>query len=226
MDTVAMRLKQRRIECGFSTAADAARYLNVNAVTYAAHEAGSRGITLKMAKIYAKKYRTSTTWLLEGEGNKSKVVNPAIKIGSFNEVPVLTWDILTTTTTLREAMSAPSLPLQNIPSDIPVDSETAMLTTIDDSMANNLNASLPSFPRGNKLLFSSRQSPNPGDFVLCLPFGAKNAVFRHYLLDGVDDNGQDIIRLAALNPAYPSYTMSERRLGIIFGRLIARIDIY
>lgn len=63
----AKRLEKARIERGFKTAKDAARYFDWKYETYIQHEQGIRGISRAAAK-YAKAFRVSEGWLLTGEG--------------------------------------------------------------------------------------------------------------------------------------------------------------
>lgn len=63
----AKRLEQARIDRGFRTAKDAARYYGWVYETYIQHEQGIRGISRAAGK-YAKAFRVSEGWLLTGEG--------------------------------------------------------------------------------------------------------------------------------------------------------------
>lgn len=67
-DQVAERLQIARKAAGFSDAAEAAAALGVAYPTYAAHENASRGIRPEAATKYARRYRVSLDWLLEGKG--------------------------------------------------------------------------------------------------------------------------------------------------------------
>ncbi len=64
----AKRLEKARIERGFDTAKDAARYFGWTYETYIQHEQGIRGIS-RAASKYAKAFRVSEAWLLTGEGD-------------------------------------------------------------------------------------------------------------------------------------------------------------
>jgi len=63
----AKRLERARIDRGFRTAKDAARFFDWKYETYIQHEQGIRGIPRAAAK-YAKAFRVSEAWLLTGEG--------------------------------------------------------------------------------------------------------------------------------------------------------------
>lgn len=64
----AKRLEQARINRGFRTAKDAARFFDWKYETYIQHEQGIRGIPRAAAR-YAKAFRVSEAWLLTGEGS-------------------------------------------------------------------------------------------------------------------------------------------------------------
>ncbi|RUV17875.1 MAG: helix-turn-helix domain-containing protein [Mesorhizobium sp.] len=67
-DQVAERLQIARRAAGFTDAAEAAAALGVAYPTYAAHENASRGIRPEAAAKYARRYKVSLDWLLEGRG--------------------------------------------------------------------------------------------------------------------------------------------------------------
>jgi transcriptional regulator with XRE-family HTH domain len=73
------RLKELRIAKGFETAKDAAEAFGWSEVTYRAHEAGGRNITLAAARKYALAFRSTPNHILglNGGGN-SQSVNPVI----------------------------------------------------------------------------------------------------------------------------------------------------
>jgi len=67
-DQVAERLQIARRAAGFTDAAEAAAALGVAYPTYAAHENATRGIRPEAASKYARRYKVSLDWLLEGRG--------------------------------------------------------------------------------------------------------------------------------------------------------------
>lgn len=70
------RLKELRIKKGFELAADAARAYGWPVTTYQAHENGSRGIKLDVARRYAKAFNSTPEYILTGStGAPAQVVN-------------------------------------------------------------------------------------------------------------------------------------------------------
>lgn len=64
----AARLRMARGFAGIDDATTAAKRFGWGVSTYLSHENGSRGIRPGVAKIYAKAYKISVSWLLTGEG--------------------------------------------------------------------------------------------------------------------------------------------------------------
>jgi len=60
------RLREERKKAGFASAADAARALGVGVSTYRHHENGTRDFESEEAAQYAKRFRSSTDYLLYG----------------------------------------------------------------------------------------------------------------------------------------------------------------
>ena len=67
-DQIATRLKEARKAAGFANAREAAAALGVEYPTYAAHENGSRKPDLETAGQYARRYKASLDWLINGRG--------------------------------------------------------------------------------------------------------------------------------------------------------------
>lgn len=77
--TPADRLKQARIAARYKTAADAAAAMGVKYSTYSAHENGEKGLS-RAADRYARFFRVSKVWLLDGTGTMK---------GEIRAVPVM-----------------------------------------------------------------------------------------------------------------------------------------
>ncbi len=72
MDTPNKRLRFAREQAGYATMEEAAAALHVSVNTYRQHENDTRGlggIPRKAAPAYAKKFKVSLEWLLEGVGD-------------------------------------------------------------------------------------------------------------------------------------------------------------
>ena len=64
------RLKKTRIELGFSTAKEFAVNKGLKTSTYTLHEAGTRGMSIKVIVDYANLLNIEPSWLLTGLGIK------------------------------------------------------------------------------------------------------------------------------------------------------------
>lgn len=77
------RLKEARINAGYSSAREAAETFGWNYSTYASHENGVRGVRTEQVLVYARAFRTDVTWLLgtrikEGSGDPMPVSVPVV----------------------------------------------------------------------------------------------------------------------------------------------------
>jgi DNA-binding XRE family transcriptional regulator len=66
MENMATRLRQARIEAGYSSASQAARAHGWSVSTYIAHENGQNQYDAEQAQSYAKAFKTEAEWLLLG----------------------------------------------------------------------------------------------------------------------------------------------------------------
>lgn len=76
MTDTAIRLRHAREAAGYATAGDAAKAFGWPYPTYAAHENGSRGLKPDLIRRYAKAFRVSAHWLLDGAGDMRANVAP------------------------------------------------------------------------------------------------------------------------------------------------------
>lgn len=67
------RLRHAREMAGFQTVEAAAEALGVKYQTYAAHENGSRKFRYDSAKQYARRFKVTPSWLLDGAGEGPKI---------------------------------------------------------------------------------------------------------------------------------------------------------
>lgn len=67
-EDIAARLKLAREAARFPSARAASDALGVPYATYAGHENGSRGVEVEAATHYARRYKVSLDWLLDGKG--------------------------------------------------------------------------------------------------------------------------------------------------------------
>ena len=69
MTDTAHRLRLAREAAGYASAGDAAKAFGWAYPTYAAHENGSRGVRPDLIRRYARAFKVSALWLLDGAGD-------------------------------------------------------------------------------------------------------------------------------------------------------------
>lgn len=87
MTELSERLTAARIHAKFDTAQAAADALGVKYPTYAGHENGSSGFRAPTGELYARRFKVSFEWLMNGRG--SMVPEPVQS--DAQEVPLLSW---------------------------------------------------------------------------------------------------------------------------------------
>lgn len=92
MKTPGERLAFARERAGFSSAREAALALGVSVSTYNAHERsgqpGARGFRIDSAKVYARRFGVSVSWLLAGEGKMERNGSEITADPTLSFVPV------------------------------------------------------------------------------------------------------------------------------------------
>lgn len=81
MTTPGDRLKQARIDAGFESIAEASRQTGLHKQNLADHEAGRRGISTENAKIYARKFKKPSAWILLGVEDTEEANNEIQVVG-------------------------------------------------------------------------------------------------------------------------------------------------
>lgn len=76
MTPTALRLRESRIRAGFVSARSAAERFGWSYATYAGHENGNRGIKTDVLRVYARAFKVTTAWLMDGKGEREAVHSP------------------------------------------------------------------------------------------------------------------------------------------------------
>ena len=208
MKTPADRLKERREQLGYDTAAAAARAFGWPAATYRGHENGNRGLS-EAAEIYARAFGVSLDWLLTGL-DRGHAFTPTIHGLAIRYIPVVTLAEL--------GLAIGGKIMLSTHTHIPVATEKELGTgplavpVADDSMTARGGNGV-SFAKGSKVIINPDMQPMPGEFCYAEVAGEALPVFRKFTKET-----SDVIRLVALNPDYPSYWISADKPGRILGR--------
>ena len=83
MTTLADRLTIARKHAGFASAAEAATALGVPYPTYAGHENGSSGFRAKSGELYARRFRVSFDWLMNGKGHMQAQGERQVRLAGY-----------------------------------------------------------------------------------------------------------------------------------------------
>lgn len=83
MTTLADRLVIARKHAGFASAAEAAVALGVPYPTYAGHENGSSGFRAKSGELYARRFRVSFDWLMNGKGHMQAQGERQVRLAGY-----------------------------------------------------------------------------------------------------------------------------------------------
>lgn len=214
---LAHRLKEAREKAGFKTAADAARSIGANPVTYTAHESGGREYDRHTALLYAKNFGVHPAWLYFGTvQNAPQISNSADLMASqhhsrHNEIRPQEYE---------EFFEVPEQFLMNrlkIPQD-----RARILEIQGDSMYDPANPSAPgSFYPGERVIVDTddvRPTP-PGAFAL--HDGAGVIVKMVEVIPGSEPIR---IRLTGRNPRYETYEVDADHVPIV-GRVKAKISM-
>lgn len=66
------RLREARINAGFTSTAEAARRFGWNENTYKSHENGKRGIPRRSVERYARYFKVDPEWIMFGDAGRPK----------------------------------------------------------------------------------------------------------------------------------------------------------
>lgn len=223
MDTPGSRLKAVREQRGFETARDAARYYSWPVDAYASHENGNRGIPPDAAVRYARAFHFSLDWLYRGHTQNVAGIEATPHI-AFQAVPRLLWNFLKIFGSLEQAMEQ-ATEFASLPKTLNISMPAFSMTIADDSMKNS-NMPGPSFEEGEEIIFSTKESIKPGDFVLAEIYDENAVVFRQYRERGKDENGFTIFELASLNPAFRNYLIQTPGQARLVAKMTHSIKSY
>ncbi len=209
------RLKERREQLKYRSAASAARQFGWNETTYRSHENGTRGFA-ECVEDYARAYGVSTDWLLMGV-ERPHTFTPEIYGLVVRYIPVVT---------LAEVGAALDGKIMlDGHAHLPVATEQPLgvkplIVPVSDEAMTNRSGHGASFMKGSQIVVNTELQPLPGEFCLAFVAGEHLPVFRKFTRQS-----QNIIRLAPLNPDYPAYEISPDKPGNVIGRVMLVISV-
>ncbi|WP_421983398.1 LexA family transcriptional regulator [Roseibium sp.] len=162
------RLKAAREAAGFSSAAEAARYMGVNQVTYTSHENGAREYDREAAITYAKYFKVTPEWLVFGVGESS---DDSSSVAAIKEIDLRRLESCKTLDEVKAESSAQwRIPAEVIEGQFRILDKAPMIVEVrGDWMVDSLEpTSSENLHAGDKLIVDTadnRPSP-PGVFVV------------------------------------------------------------
>lgn len=189
------RLRKKRIERGFDTAADAARSHGWNANTYRSHENEFRGVPRKWLLTYAKAYGVSLSWLTTGVEERRQTAQ------SGSDVPILDWATLPTKRGGSMDLAATVGEVGTVHVNRKVPKGTSALPVKDDSMIDPQGSRWSLYP-GDTVILEQEFRLRPGHIALIYDAHDKQHLFRR-----AEFSTRSIVRFVALNPIHPTIEM-------------------
>ncbi|MBS0290613.1 MAG: LexA family transcriptional regulator [Proteobacteria bacterium] len=177
------RLKQARMQAGFTTAKAFAVKHDLKISTYSLHEAGTRSMALEVIEHYATLLDLNTSWLLTGMGSKNSSL--------VRQVPIIDWEHVV-----------------NYPQGIAFDLVKWTTSDIDLSpfsfaLIVDNDAMEPRYPEGTIIIVDNQQKPKIKDYALILLKEKKVPVFKQLIqVDGT-------LYAKSLNPEYKAIRLSK-----------------
>lgn len=226
----AARLRETRKRAGFADAKEATEAYGWPYNTYKAHELGKdRGLSKKAAQRYAAVFRNNPAtrevtagWLLMGENPPTWAPNEhaSPKQVAFRTVPKVTY---AQAVRLDQVKQVEELGVIAIGADPTLGSRAVALDVVGDSMvAKPRNSADVSFQPGDTIIVDPDTPWQPGDFVLAVANGSKEAIFRKYRMGDIE-KGKHTVELAALNEDYGTIRFNRRNPGRIIGKMVRHI---
>lgn len=183
LNAIIDRLKQARIEAGYSSPTKFAEFHAMKVSTYRFHEMGRRPMSVDTINHYAKLLKVHSTWLLTGLGAKDKVVT--------RMVPLLPWE---DAHKYRHDSRHPEYP--KVIADRDLSQNAFALRLDDDSME-------PRYPEGALIFVDPEETIKNKDFVLISPPRRKKPIFRMFAKGSPDNLAK------ALNSNYETQSISK-----------------
>lgn len=204
----AQRLKQARINAGFTSASAAARRLSIPVATYSAHENGGRAFSVEDGTLYARRFGVSLEWLLTGQGDaaprpegmRGTPVIGAISFTAWEDRPPIDLRALHSAETLQIAVVAGGPDANWFAASIPEGLEW------------------PSYSPGDYLLAREVPEAQPNTLCICERTGFGGQLRQLVPAQCMQVNGGWALVLRSSNPELDGAILGEE------GRLLGQIE--
>lgn len=218
INTPAERLKGLRKK-RFHSAEEFARRIGRSAVTVRHHENGTRGITPKVAALYAKHLRTQPEVILYGKGFNQDTVNATINTPQAlapTAVPLLDYLDIEQFRSIASGGYPMSEKLIFVGEELECGERTSSVKVSDKSMDGAIH-------EGEIAIIDPDKAYAAGDIVAALAPGFDGLILRKYRVNSFSPEGHAIFDLVPINPDYPSVLNANASSVQIVGRVIGAL---
>jgi hypothetical protein len=228
-ETQADRLRRRRIELGYVTAADAARQRGWNERTYQSHEKGpengGKPISKKAAVAYCASFGLSLDYLVSGKTHSGKytpeIPQPPL---DFRFVPLLScsdligarckMDVLQIESTIEPTRRA----LVSVNSAL--GEKVVAFEALDASMVAPVYDRNTCIMQNDEFIVDLRKPITPGKLVCAFMHNPPRLVHRIYAEGRHPGSAEKFVRLIALNPVFAEEIIASHEDGFILGPIV------
>ena len=205
------RINQKMTEHSLSQA-DLIRGTGAGRATVSGWVNGTNNPSAKHLDNLAKTLKTTTSWLLTGEGssateqNDSNFSNVVINESPLRRIPIL--DFVQAGSFYESGYDGIHPKGESYTTYIGCKPESVFSLEVSGL------SMIPEFAPGDKLVVDAAKEPYPGCYVIAQN-GSHEATFKKYRAIGYDEHGRETFELVPLNPDFPTMNSTQQEIRII-----------
>ncbi|MFN3073163.1 LexA family protein [Acinetobacter sp. TY2] len=205
------RINQKMTEHSLSQA-DLIRGTGAGRATVSGWVNGTNNPSAKHLDNLAKTLKTTTSWLLTGEGssaterNDSNFSNVVINESPLRRIPIL--DFVQAGSFYESGYDGIHPKGETYTTYIGCKPESVFSLEVSGL------SMIPEFAPGDKLVVDAAKEPYPGCYVIAQN-GSHEATFKKYRAIGYDEHGRETFELVPLNPDFPIMNSTQQEIRII-----------
>ncbi|MGR3976596.1 helix-turn-helix domain-containing protein [Acinetobacter sp. 1207_04] len=205
------RINQKMTEHNLSQA-DLIRGTGAGRATVSGWVNGTNNPSAKHLDNLAKTLKTTTSWLLTGEGiptsdkNDPNFSNVVINESPLRRIPIL--DFVQAGSFYESGYDGIHPKGETFTTYIGCKPESVFSLEVSGL------SMIPEFTPGDKLVVDAAKEPYPGCYVIAQN-GSHEATFKKYRAIGYDEHGRETFELVPLNPDFPIMNSTQQEIRII-----------
>lgn len=205
------RINQKMTEHNLSQA-DLIRGTGAGRATVSGWVNGTNNPSAKHLDNLAKTLKTTTSWLLTGEGiptsdkNDPNFSNVVINESPLRRIPIL--DFVQAGSFYESGYDGIHPKGETFTTYIGCKPESVFSLEVSGL------SMIPEFAPGDKLVVDAAKEPYPGCYVIAQN-GSHEATFKKYRAIGYDEHGRETFELVPLNPDFPIMNSTQQEIRII-----------